>query len=59
VKARKIKMKILKALRRIQRKKLKQSKTMRRRKKVMHKMRMKKGILRKAGELRVLCSELV
>jgi hypothetical protein len=59
VKARKIKMKILKALRRIQRKKLKQSKTMRRRKKVMHRMRMKKGILRKAVELRVLCSELV
>jgi len=59
VKARKIKMKILKALRRIQRKKLKQSKTMRRRKKVMHRMRMKKGILRKVVELRVLCSELV
>jgi protein-disulfide isomerase-like protein with CxxC motif len=59
VKARKIKMKILKALRRIQRKKFKQSKTMRRRKKVMHRMRMKKGILRKAVELRVLCSELV
>jgi hypothetical protein len=55
VKARKIKMKILKALRRIQRKKYKQSKTMRRRKKVMHRMRMKKGILRKAVELRVLC----
>jgi hypothetical protein len=59
VKARKIKMKILKALRRIQRKKVKQSKTMRRRKKVMLKMRMKKGILRKAVELRVLCFELV
>jgi len=32
---------------------------MRRRKKVMLKMRMKKGILRKAVELRVLCFELV
>ena len=59
MKARKIKMKILKALRRIQRKKVKQSKTMRRRKKVMLKMRMKKGILRKAVELSVLCFELV
>jgi len=32
---------------------------MRRRKKVMHRMKMKNRILRKAVELRVLCFELV